>query len=408
MLSLFRRRRAAPASLPAVPATLSPPQVKASAAGPLIAFSGGGRAVWSPRDYAVLAREGYAANPVVHRCVRLLSDAVSMLPWVVLADGQRLDTHPLLDLLRRPNPAQGGSEMLAALHVSLMLSGNGWLEAVSVPGRDGPRVAELHVLRADRVKVVPGPDGWPAAYDYTVGGRTHRFPGGPEGAVLHLRLHHPTDDHYGLSPLEAAARAVDIHNATSNWVKALLDNAARPSGALVYEGTGGAPNLTPEQFDRLKTELADHYTGAANAGRPMLLEGGLDWKPMGFSPSDMEFIEARNAAARDIALAFGVPPMLLGLPGDNTYANYQEANRAFARQTVLPLMEKTAAALSRWLAPRFGADVRLAVDRDAIPALLPERDALWSRVHAADVLTVNEKRAALGYPPVEGGDAPPG
>jgi phage portal protein BeeE len=49
---------------------------------------------------------------------------------------------------------------------------------------------------------------------------------------------------------------------------------------------------------------------------------------MGLSPKDMDFVEAKNGAARDIALAFGVPPMLLGIPGDNTYANYQEANRA--------------------------------------------------------------------------------
>lgn len=75
---------------------------------------------------------------------------------------------------------------------------------------------------------------------------------------------------------------------------------------------------------------------------------------MGLSPKDMDFVEARNGAARDIALAFGVPPMLLGIPGDNTYANYQEANRAFYRLTVLPLLTRTASALSCGL-PRLMA-----------------------------------------------------
>ena len=72
--------------------------------------------------------------------------------------------------------------------------------------------------------------------------------------------------------------------------------------------------LSNAQFERLKTELADQYQGTANAGRPMLLEGGLDWKAMSLSPKDMDFIEAKHSAAREIALAFGVPPMLLGDP----------------------------------------------------------------------------------------------
>ena len=147
--------------------------------------------------------------------------------------------------------------------------------------------------------------------------------------------------------------ALDIHNAAGRWNKALLDNSARPSGALVYAPKEGG-NLSDEQFDRLKAELEDGYSGAARAGRPLLLEGGLDWKAMGLTPKDMDFIEAKHGAARDIALAFGVPPMLLGIPGDNTYANYLEANRAFYRMTVLPLVARTAKEFSAWLAPVFG------------------------------------------------------
>jgi HK97 family phage portal protein len=86
----------------------------------------------------------------------------------------------------------------------------------------------------------------------------------------------------------------------------------------------------------------------------MVLEGGLDWKSMSLSPSDMDFTQARREAARDIALAFGVPPMLLGIPGDNSYANYREANQAFWRQTIIPLVKKTARGLEGWLQPFFG------------------------------------------------------
>jgi HK97 family phage portal protein len=149
-------------------------------------------------------------------------------------------------------------------------------------------------------------------------------------------------------------------------------------------------------------ELEQNHQGARNAGRPMLLEGGLDWKPMGYSPAEMEFLETRNAAAREIALAFGVPPMLLGLPGDNTYANYQEANRAFFRQAVAPLVRRTAAALTGWLGWRWGGAVRVEPDLDQVSALAGEREAQWRRIATADFLTEDEKRRMLGLAPRDG------
>jgi HK97 family phage portal protein len=136
----------------------------------------------------------------------------------------------------------------------------------------------------------------------------------------------------------------------------------------------------------------------------LLLEGGLDWKPMALSPKDMDFMEAKHSAAREIALAYGVPPMLLAVPGDNTYSNYQEANRVFWRATVLPLAGRIANALTQWLAPSFGAGLVLAADTDRIEALSADRAALWERVTKAPFLTVNEKRAAIGYGAVTGGD----
>jgi HK97 family phage portal protein len=211
--------------------------------------------------------------------------------------------------------------------------------------------------------------------------------------VLHLTLFHPLDDHYGLAPLEAASQALDLHNAAAKWNKALLDNAARPSGALVYSSAAGA--LTEAQFNRLKAELEAGFQGAMNAGRPMVLEGGLDWKTIAMTPKDMDFIEAKNAAARDIALAFGVPPMLLGIPGDNTYSNYVEANKTLWRQTVIPLVRRVAGSLAHWLAPAFGA-VDIVPDLEHIEALAEDRAALWARVGSATFLTDEEKRKMLG------------
>jgi HK97 family phage portal protein len=372
-----------------------PAEAKASRAGAAVALYLAGRPVWTPRDYAALAREGFQKNPVVHRAVRLIAEAAAALPLTLLDGGRMLDRHPLLSLLARPNPREGGARFLEGVYGHLLVSGNAYVEAVAAD-EGAPR--ELYALRPDRMRVVPGPDGWPAAYDYAVGAETVRFrQQGQENGVppiLHLTLFHPADDHYGLSPMEAAAVPLDIHNAAGAWNKALLDNAARPCGALVFAAGGPVTEL---QFARLKEEIERNYQGAANAGRPLLLEGGLDWKPLSLTPKDMDFVEAKNAAAREIALAFGVPPLLLGLPGDNTHANYAEANRAFYRQAVIPLVRRTAEALAQWLAPAYRGDLAFEPDLDAVEALSSERESLWRRVTAADFLTADEKREAVGY-----------
>ncbi|MBL8578997.1 MAG: phage portal protein [Mesorhizobium sp.] len=360
-----------------------------------VALHAAGEAHWTRRDYAALAREGFMRNPVVHRSVRLITEAAATVPWLLYEAGEELDAHPLLDLLERPNQRQGGASFLEALYGHLLLSGNAYIERVEA----GETARELHLLRPDRVMVVTDAAGWPSALEHREGSAKRRIAlGSPTGAgsALHLSLFHPLDDHYGFAPLEAALMALDIHNAAGRWNKALLDNSARPSGALVYAPKEGG-NLSDEQFDRLKAELEDGYSGAARAGRPLLLEGGLDWKAMGLTPKDMDFMEAKNGAARDIALAFGVPPMLLGIPGDNTYANYREANRAFYRMTVLPLVARTAKELSAWLSPAFGEGLQLWYDADQIEGLAADRDALWARVGAAGFLTDDEKREAVGY-----------
>ncbi|WP_343115791.1 phage portal protein [Ostreiculturibacter nitratireducens] len=377
------------------------PERKASATGRVIAWGGSGRVVWSPRDAASLTRTGFSGNPIGFRAVKLIAEAAAALPLVCQDRDRRYDVHPVIDLMRRPNPGQGRAELLEALYGQILLSGNGYLEAVG----EGGLPLELHVLRSDRMSLVPGSDGWPVAYDYSVGGRTHRFDmTGPADPICHIRSFHPQDDHYGLSPMQAAAVAIDVHNSASAWSKALLDNAARPSGAIVYKGADGQGSLTPDQYDRLVSEMELHHQGARNAGRPMLLEGGLDWKPMGFSPSDMEFQKTKEAAAREIAIAFGVPPMLLGIPGDATYANYQEANRAFYRLTVLPLATRVTASVAHWLSTHLGENVELRPDLDQVPALAAERDQQWARVGAASFLTDAEKRMLLGLPRVAEGD----
>ena len=360
-------------------------ETKRSATGPLIALHSAGRPQWTPRNYAALAKEGFASNAIGYRAVRMIAEAAGSLPWLLYEGEAEVSEHPLLKLLRQPNPGQPGREFAEQLYGFLLVAGNAYVEKAEIDGE----LRELHALRPDRMKAVASANGWAEAYEYSVNGSSVRL---PRENVLHLRLFNPLSDHYGMSPLEAAQRSIDTHNAASAWNKAMLDNSARPSGALVYAAGDG--QLSAEQFERLKQELESSYQGSANAGRPMVLEGGLDWKEMGYSPRDMEFNEAKNAAAREIALAFGVPPMLLGIPGDNTFANFMEANRSFWRQTVLPLASRVAEAMTGFLGP---GRYRLAHDLDQVEALSADREALWARVGKAEFLTDDEKRAAVGY-----------
>ncbi len=339
-----------------------------------------GYGAWSsgewPRTYEGQVRDGYLDNAVAQRAVRMVAEGVASAPITASDEGA-------LAMIRATS---GGQSLLETAAIHLLLHGNAYIEML--PGADGgPQ--ELYALRPERVSVEADARGWPTAFAYRVGANVTRL---AAENVIHIRTLHPLDDHYGLGCLGAASGAVAIHNAAAKWNKALLDNAAQPSGALVHEASEG---LSRDQFDRLRAELDASFSGSLNAGRPMLLEGGLKWQSLSLSPADMDFVGLKASAAREIALAFGVPPMLLGLPGDATYANYREANKALWRLTILPLSGKILDALAQALRPWF-AGLSLAIDLDQVTALSEDRERLWAQVSAADFLTAEEKRALVG------------
>ena len=131
----------------------------------------------------------------------------------------------------------------------------------------------------------------------------------------------------------------------------------------------------------------------------MLLEGGLDWKQMGLSPMDMEILRSKEASARDISLAFGVPPLLLNIPGDNTYANYREARLGFYEDTILPFLKYQVEELNDWLSPAFGG-AKLQPNKDKIEAIADKRMKQWEMADNSDDITLNESRAMKGLPPL--------
>ena len=370
---------------------------KESRAGAVV-YHGQKQARWMTRRYKSFADEGYTKNVIAYQAIKKIADTAASVPLMLKRRDDEITESPILRLLERPNPTQSGSDLMRALVGYYCIAGNAYLER-TVVGRQ-PR--ELYALRPDRMKIHPGPMGWPRAYEYTAGQDSVRWDvdqATGQADILHLKTFNPLDDWYGLSPLEAGAYAVDQHNGSMAWMQALLQNGAAPSGAMTSQEA-----LSDEAFNRLKAQIDEQYAGASNAGRPMLLEGGMTWQGMGFSPDQMAAIETRFASARDVSLALGVPPLLLGIPGDSTYNNYREARLALYEETVIPLLENICDGLTNWLLPAFGDGLILVPDVDSIAAIADKRREMWAMADASNDLTINERRELKGYGPIAGGD----
>lgn len=362
----------------------------------------------SPRDYKGFSQESFQKNVIAFRCIDKIGEAMAgihlnLKKRSTKSNDEIVYDHPVLDLLKHPNPLQPYQSFVKSAFGYFMIAGNSYVQAVrNGLNNDGDTIMQLVTLRPDRIKIAPGPRGIPTEFIYKTQEVTTHYPVNQvdgSSSIMQMKTFHPMNDWFGMSPIEAAAFSVDQFNAMGKWNLALLQNSARPSGALVMAQTSYNPTgtLNDKQLASMKTEIKERWAGAENAGEPLLLQGGMDWKPMGFTPTDLDWIEGKHTTARDVALAFGVPPQLLGIPGDNTYSNYEQAKLAFYIDTVLPLHYFWCEHLNIWLLPAFEEGMYLCPDEQAIVALEPLRREKWTQVNGATFLSYNEKREQLGY-----------
>ncbi|MEO0347880.1 MAG: phage portal protein [Pseudomonadota bacterium] len=333
--------------------------------------------------------------------VNLIAASAASLEWLVYQptnNGIReLEQHPLKSLLTHPHPNGCGNDFFTTLYSQLLLAGNAYINCHKVEGE----VKELYLLPPNQMSITPGPNYLPLGYVYQAGGNSQEFAVDQISGyckIIHLKIFNPQDQNYGLSPIAAASRSIDQHNQAAIWNQSLLQNSARPSGALVMNANnqmGG--HLTPDQYTRLRQQIDEQFSGHRQSGRPLVLEGGLSWQEMGMSSRDMDFIEAKNMAAREIALAFGVPPQLLGIPGDNTYSNLQEARLSLWEETIFPLVDNIKKIISSYFSHYYQQQLQRDYDKDKISALAIRRERLWNKVNQANFLTEAEKREAVGY-----------
>jgi len=380
--------------------------------GPVVAYANVGTRVAPKERYDQLATDGYIQNAIVYRCVNEIAQGAAAVKFQLMRGDQPIDDSAILDLLNRPNPMANGSEFFQEVYSYLLLSGNSFVMK-SGPDQGNPR--ELYTLRPDRVQVVPGKREIPERYDYVVNGKTAAtYPVDSttgESDIKQIKLFNPLNDFYGLSPVMPAAVDIDQHNLSNRHNVALLMNGARPSGAVVYkpkDESGSMTMLTEAQRDQLRSDLTQRFEKTENAGRTMILEGDFDYKEMGMTPKDMDFSSMKNMSARDIALCFGVPGQLVGIPDSQTYANMAEARLALYEETIIPMLRHIESDMNEWLVPSFGDDsIKLTYNIDDIPAIAERRRMVYDNViRAVDtgIITRNEARERLNLEPLRGGD----
>lgn len=373
-----------------------------------------GRPLPTPDDYAKLAEDGYRKNIVVAACIWEIATSASEPVAIVertLPDGTRQlvkSTHPLLRLLAQPNPTMSWYELMEILHVHQQISGNWYVHkvrALTSVGTPGGAVVQLWPLRPDRVRIVPNASGGIEKYTYSMSGAQPQDLR-PED-VMHCPLHpDPLEDFYGLSPIAAVARAVDMDNQGMDYLRAFFLNAGAPAGLLKFK----KKIVDPAERSRVKLQWQSEHSGERGWHTVSVLDADAEYQEIGSRPEKLRMNTIFDETEARICAAFGVPPILIGMViglNRSTYSNYREARVSLWDETLSPLYVRTAAKLTTGLAVEFGDDLVIGFDLSRVHALQEQTDG--RRKWAAEgwrsgLLTFNEARGIAGMPPVDGAE----
>ncbi len=363
---------------------------------------------WTKTDYRSLANEGYQKNVIAYHCITKISKAAADVPFFVKINDKEIEKNPVIDLLNRPNPKQSYQTFMRELIMHRLISGNSYVFGNVTTTK---RIMELTLMRPDRVRIETNVYEEPYEYVYTIGSKQYTYEIEPItlfSKVLHIKEPNPLCDLYGLSPISAAAMGIDQHNESSEWNKKLLENSARPPGVLTLKDkSDGGQTLTEKQKADLREEINEKFAGYRNAGKIPILTFDMEWRSMGMSPTDMDWINGKNSTARDICLAFGYPTFLLGMPEGATFNNVAEAKLALYEETVVPLVQNIMAELSHFLSQHQKQNIEIVPDLDQVSALAPRREMARNNARqdvTAGLITINEAREEIGYDAVSGGD----
>lgn len=387
----------------------APPSRKDNPVGPLIRGYGGPTPLQPPAGFEELAVQGYALNAVARTAIDKMAGFCASIPLKMQrhdakgvwsdVDVSEDDESPLMELMAKPNPRQSYVKFIKAIIGFRLLSGSSYI-APNGPSSMLPPT-ELWTIRPDYMRAVPGVSGLVDVWEFRNGRGMVPFDMRKPSLVkpiMQWSTFNPLSDWYGMPPLRAAGMQLKQHNGGARWNANLMDNGVRPSGMLVVKDATGNGNttLTEDQREQVLQSYADHMSGPDNAGVPFIAEGGLEWQEMSMNPKDLDWLEGMRDAARLICLVVNIPPLILNIPGDNTFKNYGEAREAAYMDGAIPLMEELVAELNTDLVPAFGDNIRLALDLDKVEALAAWRAERMKNVDLCSFMTTDEKRATVG------------
>lgn len=354
--------------------------------------------------------------------VTKIANAVASLPLQLVDRGtQEPDpSHPAFLLLSQPNKElqRIRQEFIRDFVIWRVLAGNVFL-LLTGPKNRPP--LELYFLNPQDMDADPDERGFIGSLKYSFGANgqetfakdraTGTYRSSNFREVYHVANFNPKfseGDLFGKSEVTSLFYEINHYIHASQHNLSLLSNGARPSGAFILKSKDGSPAiLSDEAFARLKAQIHSEYAGAANSGKMLVLEGGLEFKEMQMTPRDLDFANLKDKSEEKIYQALGVPIQLV-MSIKTTANNMSNVRLEFFENRVLPLADEVCEHLNNAILMRFGkeeyARMQFIVDRDNIDVLIKSRAERRKSIETSIILTIDEKRKEFRKGPIEGGN----
>jgi HK97 family phage portal protein len=311
-----------------------------------------------------------------------------------------IETHPLLDLLDRPNEETSKSDALYIVESHKKLTGDAfWLKL-----RSGRKVVALRSLPPDKITLNlqdPTNDDPTVIknfeYHDVINGEKVDVIYQPED-IIHIKKPNPSNYFRGYGAVEAMAETIDVDNLTNLTTKRFFQKGAITNFVLKTD-----QKVNTDQIKRIQSELKQMYGGANNAYRTMILGGGLTPEKLTFSNKDMEFLAQLTWYRDKIMSGFGNTLASLGMLDDVNRATHESSMIEWKRNTIKPDMDSIINALNEFLVPEFGGNLVLGYT-DPIPEDRTDDIAEATELYVAGIIMLNEARELTDYESVPDGD----
>ncbi|MBU0517258.1 MAG: phage portal protein [Proteobacteria bacterium] len=351
----------------------------------------------------------YKIHPWIYSSIFSISTAISQLPITIkeLKDGKYVvmeeeEIITIFPFFRKANPDTSWSELIEKSVIYLELLGEFIWEIVLTQKKDAP--AELYNLRPDRIKIDYSKINKERIYNYSsFSGREVTF---LASEVLHISHPNPLSDFKGQSAIEPTAVSLIADFYAKSYNQSFFKNSARLSGVLNTE-----QELSDDGFTRVKTEWKRLYSGTGKAHGVAVLDKGLKYDTIQVAPKDTEFQESGKNTREEILASIGVPPVLVGVLEDASYANALIQSRLFWENTILPRLHKIEFGINDKIISIKKDKKRLfSFDISNVRALKDDLE-IQAKIDNSyvrmGVHTINEVRATQGLPAVAWGDEDP-